>query len=172
MEENTMEQQQWAWKQKIYFNYNIYELENKVDEELWCWHQYMYHEFECMYEACHPFCYMEFEGRILTVFYIEHQGRVFLPGPGVKYPDLLLVTKETLPLAISINYVYELHGWWKDFFLYMINEEEPQPDLTFSKQFDFRKRIGTDIWKPKEKVDRPYYDLWDKPVYVPLNPTA
>uniref|UniRef100_UPI0040570144 hypothetical protein n=1 Tax=Acetatifactor sp. TaxID=1872090 RepID=UPI0040570144 len=52
-------------------------------------------------------------------------------------------------------------------------EEQVSPETyAFMEQYDFRKRIGIDIWKSKQKVDRPYYDLWDKPVYVPLNPTA
>ena len=43
-----------------------------------------------------------------------------------------------------------------------------QPKLILNNEYDFRKRIGIDIWKPK-RFDKNFgLDIWDKPVYVPL----
>lgn len=156
------------WKQKNYFNYSTYDEEEVESVELWDWNRVTYHEFQSLYEECCQHAAMDFDGRILTVFYIEYEDMILLPAAGTKFSRLPEIPVDLLPIAISTGMVYKLFGKVERDFKYLIGTEPPQSKPILNNEYDFRKRIGIDIWKPK-RFDKNFgLDIWDKPVYVPL----
>ena len=163
-----MEQQILEWKQNDYFNYTMYEQEEVESDELWNWHRFMYHEFAYIYEKCHEQIAMDFHGRILTVYYIEFEDEIILPALGSRFSKLPQVSIKSLQDELNAGTVYKLCGREKEWFKCLMRKEKPQPKPIMDNKYDFRKRIGIDIWKNK-RIDKNFgLDIWDKPVIVPL----
>lgn len=145
-----METELLQWQHKDYFDYSIYE-EDEVGRDIWYWHRQQYYEFQCMYSQYYQFVALDFHGRILTVHYMEYQDEIFLPAAGTKkFSTLEAIPVEYLPVARATEVVYELKGRIKEGFKQLIAMQPPQTKPILNNEYDFRKQIGTNIWKNGE----------------------
>lgn len=157
-----------VWKYKDYFNYAVVEKYEVASVELWDWNRRMYRNLKSMYRKNEEYITMDFHGKILTVFYIEDAGEIYLPVAGSKFSNLPKISAAEIQDMVAAGAVYKLSGRLKKSFQRLIEMEPPKPRPILNNEYDFRKKIGIDIWKTK-RSDRSFgLDLWDKPVIVPL----
>lgn len=144
-------QQTLKWKRQDYYFYYSHELDEVESEEILIWERVMHLGLEYMQGLKKSVLSVEFHGRYASVHYIEHDGAIFLPGANADFAHLPEITEETLMLYIMADIIYELKG--KDLeFIREILYERPVAKPLFNNEYDFRKFIGTRIWKNNHGV--------------------
>lgn len=141
-----MDSKELKWQRRDIFDYTIYEKEEVRSEVLWYWHRTMYLALEDMQYALRSCASVEFHGRIASVHYVMYEGRFFLPCNDMEFAYLPKMTEKKLPLAIMAGLVYEMKGYNLEF-IKRVLFDEPEPEPLLNNEYDFRKFIGTRIWR-------------------------
>lgn len=90
----------------------------------WDWNRYRHYDFEGFYEnVIKDFAAMDFRDREVSVYYLEYEGRIFLPAADAEFDCISAMSEVEFSLLISVGLLYELKGNVKENFLRMINSE-------------------------------------------------
>ena len=146
-----MQQQILEWKRQDYYFYYSHELDEAVNEEILNWERCMHLALEQMQDARGAMLSVEFHGKYASVHYIEHDGAIFLPGPSADFAHLPEITEETLMLHIFAGSIHEMKGYDLEF-IKKVLYERPVPKSLFNNEYDFKRFIGTRIWKNSRLV--------------------
>ena len=146
-----MQQQILEWKRQDYFFYYFRDLDEVVNYETYYWERYTHYGLECLQEDMESLISIEFHGIIASVHYIEYDGSIFLPGAGTNFAHLPEVTEETFILFLITGVIYEMKGEPLEF-IKKVLYERPAPKPLFNNEYDFKRFIGTRIWKNSRLV--------------------
>jgi len=141
-----MSQEPLQWKRKDYTYYSIFDAEEESDHAVREWNRCMYCEWECLYEWLPKQASIDFSNNKVSVYYIEHQGRIFLVGLEMDFTQLPNIMEELIEVAVMSGVVVELTDWLKRSFQSLISIEPPQPNQILDSNYDFLKEIDSIVW--------------------------
>lgn len=148
-----MQQQIFEWKRQDYYFYYSHELDEAVNEEILNWERCMHLALEQMQISRKTRLSVEFHGRYASVHYIEYDDAIFLPGANADFAHLPEITEETFMLHLCTGNIYEMKGYDLEF-IQQVLYGKPVAKPLFNNEYDFKKFIGTRIWKNTTLVEQ------------------
>lgn len=118
-----MQNQTIEWKRFYCKSYTVKEANEVASYGEWQWNQSVYYYVTNIYDVIKEFADIDLRDTELSVYYIEDEGRIFLPDVGCDFSELKTMPREKFILMRSADMLYELTDEIKSAFVNIVTSK-------------------------------------------------